>query len=185
MIGNDIIDLALAHKESRWQRRGFLTKLFTTKEQWLISKASDSEIMVWSLWSRKEAVYKIYNRQTQIRAYIPLHLECLDGQNSLGIYYGKVQCFDQIYYTKTLITADFIDTVAVQNPDDFERIETLAPSVIIQKKNGIPSYLTENTVFKPLSKSHHGRFERLVTLSDLPPIWLRNQEQLVRKSVLF
>ena len=33
MIGNDIIDLALAKKENNWQRKGFLDKLFTPKEQ--------------------------------------------------------------------------------------------------------------------------------------------------------
>ena len=76
MIGNDIVDLALAKKESNWKRNRFLDKIFTTKEQVLIVDAENPEIMVWNLWSRKEAAYKIYNRETGIRGYFPLQLEC-------------------------------------------------------------------------------------------------------------
>ena len=93
MIGNDVIDLALAQKESNWKRKGFLDKIFTQKEQLLISNSQNPELMVWNLWSRKEAAYKIYNRQTQNRAYIPKQLECYDLKEKHGIIYGKV-----IYY---------------------------------------------------------------------------------------
>jgi len=57
MIGNDIVDLELALKESNWKRKGFLNKIFTNEEQLLISSAINPEIMVWNLWSRKEAAY--------------------------------------------------------------------------------------------------------------------------------
>ena len=36
MIGNDVIDLALAKIESNWQRSRFLAKIFTKKEQEII-----------------------------------------------------------------------------------------------------------------------------------------------------
>ena len=55
MIGNDIIDLSLAKIESNWQRKGFLEKQFTAKEQQLILEAPNSFVMVWRLWSMKEA----------------------------------------------------------------------------------------------------------------------------------
>lgn len=165
MIGNDVIDLALARKESNWKREGFLDKIFTSKEQSLISKSQNPEIMVWNLWSRKEAAYKIYNRQTQIRSYIPLQLECFDLQEKEGILYGKVICYDTIYFTKTMITIDCIETVAVLQPSDFETIQYLNSEVAISKTNGIPNYFdTEYRVIKPISKSHHGRFEKLVSL---------------------
>jgi hypothetical protein len=41
VIGNDIVDLALARKESNWKRPGYLNKIFTTKEQLLISSAEN------------------------------------------------------------------------------------------------------------------------------------------------
>jgi phosphopantetheinyl transferase (holo-ACP synthase) len=53
VIGNDIVDLALARKESNWKRPGYLNKIFTTKEQLLISSAENPNTMVWNLWSRK------------------------------------------------------------------------------------------------------------------------------------
>ncbi len=165
MIGNDIVDLALARKESNWKRRGFLDKLFTLKEQIMISKSSNPETTVWNLWSRKEAAYKIYNRKTQIRAFIPLQLECFDIEKKDSFLYGKVICYDTIYFTKTEITSEYIETNAVLNPSDFIKIKIINSSETIIKTNGIPDYFdSENKLGKPISKSHHGRFERMVTI---------------------
>lgn len=165
MIGNDIVDLALARKESNWKRNGFLDKIFTTKEQLLISNAEKPEVMVWNLWSRKEAAYKIYNRKTQIRGYFPLQLECFDLEIFDGISFGKVVIKDLIYFTKTEITTQFVHTIAVENVQDFDTIKTLQNRKNIQKNNGIPSYLEkENLVLIPISISHHGRFEQIVSL---------------------
>ena len=165
MIGNDIVDLALAKKENNCKRKGFLDKIFTKKEQLLISNAKNPEIMVWNLWSRKEAAYKIYNRQTQIRAYIPLQLECSDLEIIDGFHFGKVEIKDCIYFTKTVITRQFINTIAVVNSQDFNGIKTLNNSEKIQKNNGIPSYLEkENIIIKPVSISHHGRFKQIISI---------------------
>jgi hypothetical protein len=46
VIGNDIVDLAW--KESNWKRPGYLNKIFTTKEQLLISSAENPNTMVWN-----------------------------------------------------------------------------------------------------------------------------------------
>lgn len=165
MIGNDIVDLALARKESNWKRKGFLDKIFTTKEQLLISNAEDQEVMVWNLWSRKEAAYKIYNRKTQIRGYFPLQLECFELEIIDGIFFGKVVIKDLIYFTKTEITTQFVHTIAVENVQDFDTIKILENRKNIQKNNGIPSYFKkDNSVLIPISISHHGRFEQIVSL---------------------
>jgi phosphopantetheinyl transferase (holo-ACP synthase) len=164
MIGNDIVDLALAQKESHWQRKGFLDKIFTENEQFLISNAEIPEVMVWNLWSRKEAAYKIYNRQTQIRGYFPLQIECFDLEIIDGFIFGKVVLKDQIYYTKTAINPEFIHTIAVENTQDLGSIKILKTRKNIQKNNGIPNYFEkENSVPSPVSISHHGRFERIIT----------------------
>lgn len=165
MIGNDIVDLALARKESNWKRKGFLDKIFTTKEQLLISNTENPEVMVWNLWSRKEASYKIYNRETLIRGYFPLQLECFDLDIIDGITFGKVVIKDLIYFTKTEITTQFVHTIAVENVQDFDTIKTLENRKNIQKNNGIPSYFEkDNSVLIPISISHHGRFEQIVSL---------------------
>lgn len=165
MIGNDIIDLALARKESNWKRKGFLEKIFTQKEQLMISNAENSEVMVWNLWSRKEAAYKIYNRETQIRAYIPLQLECFELSYIDGFYFGYVRIKKSLYFTKTEITSHYINTIAVVNIQDFDRIETSHNSDNIKKNNGIPSYLKkDNLMMRPMSISHHGKFKRIISI---------------------
>lgn len=165
MIGNDIVDLALARQESNWKRKGFIDKIFTEKEQLLITNAMNSEMMVWNLWSRKEAAYKIYNRQTLIRGYFPLQVECFDLETIAEITFGKVTIKQKVYYTKTTIRSLFIHTIAVENVKDFDAVKTLKNRKNIQKIDGIPSLLKKETsVSRPLSISHHGRFERIIAI---------------------
>ena len=160
MIGNDVVDLELSRKESNWQRKGFLDKIFTENEQILIQNAENQEIAVWNLWSRKEAVYKIWNRETRTSKLNPIQFECLD----LDLEIGKVIYNSIVYYTKTEISKDLIYTIAVSNLDNFSNIETLDNSINIKKLNGIPFYFNENQEIKPISKTHHGRFERVITI---------------------
>ena len=60
MIGTDIIDIVEAKKTSNWERPRFLEKLFTSNEQQLIHNSENKFVMVWRLWSMKEAAYKLY-----------------------------------------------------------------------------------------------------------------------------
>lgn len=155
MIGNDIVDLALAQKESNWKRKGFLGKIFTQKEQFLILNSQNPETMVWNLWSRKEAAYKIYNRESGIRAYFPLKLECYyENETS-----GTVTCNGNIYLTKTNCSDEFVHSIAVENEECFNAIKSLNPNAEISKINGVPFLIdpqTNKNYF--VSISHHGRF---------------------------
>ena len=163
MIGNDVIDLALARTESNWKRNGYLQKLFTQNEQRLIHNAVDPEIMVWNLWSRKEAAYKIYHRETKVRAFMPLRLECIFDSDCDG----KVIVGDRIYFTKTAISEGKVHTIAVAQTVDFSKIKFLRDRSNVYKKGGIP-HLKNST--NPVSISHHGRFENIVTLSTTNPV---------------
>ena len=160
MIGNDVVDLELAKTESNWLRKGFLDKIFTKNEQNLIQNSKNLEITVWNLWSRKEATYKIWNRESGIRKYNPIQFECFD----LDLEIGKVIYNSIVYYTKTEISKDLIYTIAVSNLDNFLNIKTLDNSIKIEKENGIPFYINENQEVKLISKTHHGRFERIIII---------------------
>jgi phosphopantetheinyl transferase (holo-ACP synthase) len=163
MIGNDIVDLALARKESNWKRNRFLDKIFTAKEQLLIADTENPEIMVWNLWSRKEAAYKIYNRETGIRGYFPLQLEC-SYENEIS---GSVSIKGNTYFTKTTISDAFIHTIAVVKKENFDAVKKLNSNLTISKTNGIPFIIDEQTkIAKPISISHHGRFWEGITLID-------------------
>ena len=160
MIGNDVVDLELANKESNWQRKGFLSKIFTKKEQLLIQNSENQEIAVWNLWSRKEASYKIWNQENGIRRYNPIQFECLD----LELEVGSVKFESKIYYTRTKISPYFIYSIAVLKKEDFCKIQTLDNSIKIEKQNGIPFYRNKNLELKPISKTNHGRFEFICSL---------------------
>lgn len=155
MIGNDVVDLALARKESNWKRKGFLDKIFTKTEQIQISSSEYPEIMVWSLWSKKEAVYKIYNRKSGIRTFIPMQIECFET--------GIVCCYGTDYYTKTIFLGECIHTIAVLDQADFLKIKTFESEYIIQKIKGIPTILENSNL---VSISHHGRFEKRILLEN-------------------
>ena len=156
MIGNDIVDLALAKQESNWQRKGFLDKLFTANEQQLVLSSSNPELMVWNLWSRKEAAYKIYNRMSGQRLFNPIRFECKDDKVCFG---------NTVYYTQTHITTDYVYTIALTDQDKFSTIQHVNTRNSIQKTDSIPNWLdTKNQVVFPASITHHGRFLRVVVL---------------------
>lgn len=158
MIGNDVIDLELAKKESNRKRKGFLTKLFTSFEQELIAKATNQEEMVWMLWSIKESVYKAYQRINYNEGFYPIQIKILEinAKNE-----SVIQLFGTLFYGKTTSNSDFIITNVVLNKSDFERIEVLNTSEYIKNENGLPLSLNSN---KPISVSHHGRFKEIIVL---------------------
>jgi phosphopantetheinyl transferase (holo-ACP synthase) len=161
MIGNDIIDLDLALKESNWKRNRFLDKIFSSNEQQLIQNSENKDHMVWNLWSRKEASYKIYNRQTGIRGFFPLRFEC--HYNNVNT--GTVSIEDFVFYTQTEITANYIYSIAVSEKEYFEKIKPLETGVIIKKENGIPYFLDPvSSSMSPVSVTHHGRFQKIISI---------------------
>jgi len=158
MIGNDVVDLELARTESSWRREGFVQKIFTNHEQQLIAAAKDTACAIWDMWSRKEAAYKILNRETGLRRFIPLKLECqsLDSES-------KVLCEDHVFYTRTEITSDYIHTIAIRGEANFSHI-TLLPNDTPLVKIGALPHIQNADKLEPVSESHHGRFHFIVGL---------------------
>ncbi|WP_300978049.1 4'-phosphopantetheinyl transferase superfamily protein [Flavobacterium sp.] len=162
MIGNDIVDLEVARCQSNWQRKGFLDKIFTINEQRLILDAENPELLVWNLWTRKEAAYKIFNRSTQIRAFIPLLLEC----NVINEFEGTISINHQTYFSQTEITESSVYTVAVSERLFFLKIQVLSSEQPIFKEDGIPFLMDSISNKKnPVSITHHGRFWNGITLA--------------------
>ena len=113
MIGNDVVDLNLAKSQSNWKRKGFLEKVFTPKEQLIISETADSFTTVWLLWSMKESAYKIYSRQYNTRFFAPKKFKC-----ELNAIQNTV-CINGItYYTSSTISRENIHTLATLNKDE-------------------------------------------------------------------
>lgn len=118
MIGNDIVDLRFAKKESNWQRPRFLQKIFTEEEQHFIHTAADKDVAVWLLWSGKESAYKIISRLEKRRFFAPkkiVHtLFCADdfSRRSGRDLAAKVVSTRYTFSTKSIITDTHIHTIA-------------------------------------------------------------------------
>ncbi|NHM06868.1 4-phosphopantetheinyl transferase family protein [Flavobacterium sp. CYK-4] len=162
MIGNDIIDLELASKQSNYQRKGLIEKLFNLPEQQLILGADQPEIFFWNLWSRKEAAYKIYHRATKIRAFNPKQFSCELPFYINGILLGKVVTNHDFYWVRTTINSSYIYSEAVLNSEDFHNISEVDLVNIEKDLNGIPYHKISNN---PISVTHHGNFERRIQLN--------------------
>ena len=160
MIGNDVVDLALAQKQSNWKRKGYLYKIFTENEQILIENSENHNVAVWSLWSRKEAVYKILLQLGKSSGYYPKKIVCQD----LNVENGIVTFEKEKYYTTTKVTDDFIYTEAVKEIENFENIKKIKDCQTIYKLNRIPYLKIDNKVHN-VSKTHHGRYLRTIYLN--------------------
>ena len=176
MIGNDIIDLSAAKLESNWQRRGFLEKQFSNNEQRHILSSLNSFVCVWRIWSMKEAAYKIYTQQNELRFFAPKKFNC----SIISEKYGLVDFKDQVFYTSSIVTQEYIFTLAslekkiktysdLVNPrfidmtikKKLENITTFPAYKIEQKKtkNNAPVYYYKDILLtKSCSISHHGNY---------------------------
>ena len=129
MIGNDIVDLTLAKKESNWQRKGFLKKLFTLNEQQAILISANPFLQVWLFWSMKEAAYKCYTQKHLKRFFAPQKFECRLTSKDEGVV-----LFDENkYYTTTFIDAFYIYTIATSKLEGAKFFSSIGSPKTIDK----------------------------------------------------
>jgi phosphopantetheinyl transferase (holo-ACP synthase) len=160
MIGNDVVDFNLAQSESNWKRKGYLEKIFSKTEINYILKSKKQAEKVWELWSRKEATYKIHNRFTGEVGFYPKKIRCLVLKSKKsGLI--EVQVKNEIYYTFSETTKNYIHSIAVKNKNDFFKIYTIPRSNLCLKTNHLPFYKSKKN---PISISNHGNYEAIVGL---------------------
>ncbi|WP_103068282.1 4'-phosphopantetheinyl transferase family protein [Aquimarina sediminis] len=177
MIGNDIVDLSLANQQSNWQRKGWVQKIFTDREQADIYASKNPRILVWKYWSMKEAVYKAHQRRhTLIPKYNPRDFECTQEEtvNIDNLLYtvdsilhpqyiysiardGHIECRSQVVESRTQIRSKLqavisqelgIPTSLISFSKDLNRV----PVVCIDKKASAI----------PVSITHHGQYSAFV-----------------------
>lgn len=106
MVGNDIVDLIEANKTSNWQHPRFLSKLFTPLEQDLINNSDSSFVMIWRLWSMKEAAYKLFTQNNSGRFFNPKGFEC-STENTFGtVKFKNFKCFVESKVTSNFIISE-------------------------------------------------------------------------------
>jgi phosphopantetheinyl transferase (holo-ACP synthase) len=186
MIGNDLVDLKLASIQSNWQRKGFLDKLFTPKEQEYILNSNNPFKTVWLLWSMKESAYKAYLQTHGNRFFSPKKLAC----SLLSKNKGTVLIDNLLFFTESEINEHFIHSIAFSEKRDnkflsnsfkfedttfenqhqetsqkvlvaFAAILKLPLALLKIKKNahGIPQLFQDKMLLKySFSLTHHGQF---------------------------
>lgn len=177
MIGNDIIDLQLARIESNWQRKGFLEKQFTCKEQEEVLKSEDPFLKVWLFWSMKEAAYKAYTQQEKKRFFAPQKFECILTEDCLGTVFYQ----DKTFYTTTFFNRFYAHSIAKETPKEVNFFSAIVSPISldsdlkrrladesgisikkIEKRKssiGAPSfYYKEKLLTSSCSISHHGNY---------------------------
>lgn len=179
MIGNDIVDLRTAAQENNWQRKGYLDKIYTPEEQQIINNDLCPDRMVWLLWSMKESAYKIHNRETGLRYYAPLKLQCAHPAICGNSASGQVFLDSKEYTTTSYISKEHIHTIALpaHTPGTYSKIiikhNARTASAIAQTFLTNGYYLYKNKYGLPYvmhrisgqqrfaSLSHHGQFTAL------------------------
>jgi phosphopantetheine--protein transferase-like protein len=158
-IGHDLIDLQLAKKESDIFRRGYLQKVLTENEQSFLDKSRDIALSFWQMWSMKEAVYKILRQKGEERGFYPKKIEIITFDSNSGL----VRYDQNFFYTETTFSCDYIETIALEDFNHFKNILRLKNNALLNKNQDIP-FLTINNKRQPVSKSHHGKFESIITI---------------------
>lgn len=114
MIGNDVVDITAASHQSNWRRKGFLDKVFSKDEQVIIFSASDRNIMVWLLWSMKEAAYKAHQREFNLPRTLHWQRQnCTIISSDRHSASGIVKIDRQTYFTNSEVGLNVIHTSAV------------------------------------------------------------------------
>ena len=158
LIGNDIVDLKVAEQESNWKRKGYLHKIFTQEEQLLILSNPDPQVMVWLLWSMKEAAYKIHSCKNGTRSFAPTQLCCEVFNLSLNHSTGLVRMEETVFFTESTLNDQLIHTICASGKDELRQIEVN----ISKPKDPL------NFNYHPLNPqcvSHHGAYLALVFLN--------------------
>ncbi len=185
MIGNDIVDLAFARRETNWQRPGFVEKVFDHRELQYLQSSVAPEALVWRLWSMKESAYKAHVRKTSRRFFNPKTIHC----SLLDARHGRVLIGDRYYKTITNSNSNYLYTIASSSTVSslesscfmlseanyatqyqetrkkvYQRMAELLdlPQVAIAIKkegNGVPAIYAENQLLRTkLTITHHGKY---------------------------
>lgn len=173
MLGNDLIDLDLALIQSNWKRKGYLARVFNAAEQRTILLSQDPDLMVWLLWSMKEASYKIHNRNSGLRRYEPLAYSCtLEMDGELGGE-GTVRRGNESFSCRSAVCESMLHTVALCNGAVFAKVKKVfmenhegyhrtfgsqSGLVLSKCQKGLPMVSEPISCSAgPASVSHHGR----------------------------
>ncbi|MCG9972355.1 4'-phosphopantetheinyl transferase family protein [Christiangramia crocea] len=179
MIGNDIIDLKVSLPERKSENSRFMDKVFSKKERSFIENSEDGEMILWLMWSMKEAAYKAHQRNFGLsRALNPLSFSCALNLSERS---ATVLCDRHIYSIVSEVKSQYIHSYTCREAvfqkvfvkpgmnkehllEEIGAVVNLHGTALHIEKDseGIPSLSFHNSTKKlPFSLSHHGNFTAL------------------------
>ena len=173
-VGNDIIDLTLAHMAIARQER-YLERAFCPSERDLIQSSPDSLRMLWLLWSMKESAYKVHVRKTLQRKLNPIGFVCELG----GGERGRVSIDSSTYDTNSRVQEEFIHTIATPSHSNPGKLESVVLKGTGQEQ--IRRHLIER-VSRSYSEENEMQFEEVEFQKDLhgfPGVRVRGLEEMI------
>jgi phosphopantetheinyl transferase len=140
VIGNDIVDLRQARRESNWQRPRYLSKLFSEQEREWIARSRIPDMLVWMFWSSKEAVYKQWVAGQEQRVFIPKKIVVKSWRKTeKENYHSQLIIGDLAYAVQSKVTEKYIHSWTVPEPASTIRkqvfaIQALSSSSAVREK---------------------------------------------------
>jgi phosphopantetheinyl transferase (holo-ACP synthase) len=125
------VDLTDPHNMGTSRNTRFINRVFTPREQDLISRADNQDAVLWALWAGKETAYKLVKKYDPSATSVPrlyeVSLDC--AEESVGLFpgsdtltgfvdtpYGRVQI-------KVFITSDYVHCIGTMSaPDEMDAL---------------------------------------------------------------
>lgn len=158
MIGNDVIDLKIAAAQSDPLRSGFLEKVFSKKEQYLIEAVKQPVFQVWVLWAMKEAAYKANQRHLNLqRLFNPQKLECSIIKQTSTLVTGMVDIEDLSYHTSVTLTKEYLHATAspFQKVNKILEVFPISANVKVELMNRVSNLYSIPRQFLSIRKNSH------------------------------
>ncbi len=167
MLGNDIVDLTEAKKQSNIFRSRYFDKTLTASEQYIVQQSVNPELCFWKIWTCKEAVYKSAQREFCFKAfYNPLQFQT----HFLTEDKAKI-CFNKkVYDIDIKLNSNFIYSYTSNDfktdycilSSQFSVLQQIStkfnqPISLNKNENGLP-YLKLLSHDKICSITHHGAY---------------------------
>jgi len=125
-VGNDIVDLTHPHAKGKSRDLRFLKRVFLPDEERQILASHEPDTMLWTLWTGKEAAYKVTRKDNPNISSAPrLYKVSLDRIDAISegvsapegeAFFGAVDTPAGTISLRTLLTPDCVHSIGISFP---------------------------------------------------------------------
>lgn len=169
MIGNDVVDLSFAKKNTRYHTQAFQEKVFHTEEIKSFGSFPLPSHLFWKLWSIKETAYKAHQRRfTMPQKLNPFSFQVQSITDDLSMVKKDAFIYKVLSYQNSDWVYSMLANSQLQSYQNFDIKTTSSffyPKLtrhdlnhkVIKNQWGIP-FIQVNNNLHPISITHHGKY---------------------------